>query len=200
MSYIKKALSTVNLAVVFTALLVIMSLLIPLYFRDEFFGLGAYFINKYGQDKLDITILIIAAISSTPLALPVWCYAVFGAAMGFSPVRLILVVSMGAALGSSFTYFLGRFFGNTKIVRKKFPNLERHPWTSGRSALIVSILTFLGTASPFPIDVVYAACGLKKYPFFLFWPIAFVARVVKYTYLVYGFKYIQGLDSISNVF
>ena len=200
MSYIKKALSTVNLAVVFTALLVIMSLLIPLYFRDEFFRLGTYFITKYGQDKIDISIVIFAAISSSPLALPVWCYAVFGAAMGFSPVRLILVVSLGAALGSSFTYFLGRFFGNTKFVRKRFPNLDKHPWTSGKSVLIVSIINFLGTASPFPIDVVYAACGLKKYPFFLFWPIAFVARIVKYSYLVYGFKFFQGLDSIPNVF
>lgn len=190
---------SVNWALIFTVLLIIMSIVVPLYYQDEFFRFGRYYLSKYGQTRLDLTLFLITFVSSTPLAVPVWSYAVFGAAMGFDPMRLIIVVSLGAACGSSVTYFIGRYFGSTKFIRKRFPNLERHPWTSGRSVFIVSLILFLGTASPLPIDVVYAACGLKKYYFYLFWPIAFCGRIVKYTYLIHGYMYIQNIDELSSV-
>ena len=190
---------SVNWAIVFTVLLVLLSLLVPLYFQEEFFNYGKYFFNKYGQSRLDLTIFLITFVSSTPLAVPVWSYAVFGAAMGFDPLRLIMFVSLGAACGSSVTYFIGRFFGLTNFVRKRFPSLEKHPWTSGKSVYIVSLILFFGTASPLPIDVVYAACGLKKYHFYLFWPIAFCGRLVKYTYLIYGYLYLQNMEGLNNI-
>ncbi|MGI9534405.1 MAG: VTT domain-containing protein [Thermodesulfobacteriota bacterium] len=195
----KASIQSINWAIVFTVVLVIMSLVVPLYFQDEFFRFGKYFLSKYGQTRLDLTLFLITFVSSTPLAVPVWSYAVFGAAMGFDPVRLIIVVSLGAACGSSVTYFIGRYFGSTNFVRKRFPNLERHPWTSGKSVFIVSLLLFFGTASPLPIDVVYVACGLKKFYFYLFWPIAFCGRIVKYTYLIHGYMYLQNMEELNTV-
>jgi membrane protein YqaA with SNARE-associated domain len=84
---------------------------------------------------------------------------------------------------------IGKYFSNTEWVKNRFPNIHKHPWTHGKSMKYVTLLLFIGTASPIPCDVFYVACGAKKYPTLLFWVTMVAARFVRYMYLGYGFKY-----------
>jgi membrane protein YqaA with SNARE-associated domain len=58
---------------------------------------------------------------------------------------------------------------------------------------MVTGFLFLGTASPIPCDVFYAACGLKKFPWPLFWATMIGARFIRYWYLGYGFEFFKDM-------
>ncbi len=182
---------TINFAFVFTLALIIVSIIVPFIFQEEFVSFGQSLLLEHGQDKLDLSLYIVTAISSTPVALPVWSYAVFGTMIGYDPTRLIIIIALGASTGSTVSYFIGRYFGATDFVKRNFPNIENHPWTEGRSRWIVSIVLFVGAASPIPFDIMYAACGLKRFPALLFWMIIVLAWSLKVSYLVYGYRLIQ---------
>jgi len=182
---------TINFAFVFTLALIIVSIIVPFIFQKEFVSFGQPLLLEHGQDKLDLSLYIVTAISSTPVALPVWSYAVFGTMIGYDPTRLIIIIALGASTGSTVSYFIGRYFGTTDFVKRNFPNIENHPWTEGRSRWIVSIVLFVGAASPIPFDIMYAACGLKRFPALLFWMIIVLAWSLKVSYLVYGYRLIQ---------
>ena len=181
----------VNVTFIFAALVVLTSIALPLIFRDEIVALGQAILLRYGQDRIDIVLYLITTISSTPLALPVWIYAVLGAMLGYEPIRLIIVMGLGSMSGSTITYSIARYFGKSKFIRKNFPNIENYPWTQGRSKRVISIILFLGAASPIPFDIMYAACGLKRFPAVLFVPITFISFTIKFTYLFYGYDFIS---------
>jgi membrane protein YqaA with SNARE-associated domain len=84
---------------------------------------------------------------------------------------------------------LGKHYGGSAWIKKRFPNIRKHPWTHGKSRFYVTLMLFLGTASPIPCDVFYVACGVKRYPTVMFWVTMVLARFVRYCYLGYGFKY-----------
>lgn len=180
-----------NLVYVLTTVSILASILVPMIFGDLFFRTGRRMLDSLGAGELDAGLYILTAVSSTPLALPVWCYAVLGRMLGMEPVRLITVIGSGAATGSTMTYLLGRYFGNTRFARKHFPGIENHQWTSGRSVRAISLLLFAGALSPLPFDVMYAACGAKRYPVYLFTPIVFLAWTSRITLLVWGFGLLQ---------
>ncbi|MCK4632805.1 MAG: DedA family protein [candidate division Zixibacteria bacterium] len=161
-------------------------------FNEEIKEFGVGLMSRYGQGWVDIILFLLTAISSTPLALPIWGYAQAGVAIGYDVVRLASIMAVGSALGSLVTYAVGRYFSNSATVKKKFPKLMRHAWTEGRSRTYVTLFLFLGTAGPIPSDVLYAACGFKRYPVALFLVTMIVARFVRYLYLGYGFKYMIG--------
>lgn len=186
-----------NLVYFSTALLIVTSVVVPLIYKEQIIGVGTFLIDRYGQDNLDITIFLLTAISGSPVALPVWIYAIYGTMLGYDPFRLILVVSLGASFGSQITYCLGRYFGTCSFVKRKFPKLENHPWTDGRSFWITTGIVFGGTAAPLPLDLIYAACGFKRYPAFIFWINIFFARILRYSLLVYGWKLVSDM-SIFN--
>jgi len=188
---------SVNPAFIVTAALIIISIIIPLLFRQEFLRLGQSVMTSYGQERIDLILFAVSAISSSPVALPVWTYAAFGSLLGYESLRLVLVMSLGAMTGSSITYLLGRYFGSTRVVRKYFPNVQSHPWTKGRSGWLVSLLLFGGAVSPIPFDVMYAACGAKRYPVALFTPILFTAWAIKLSVVVYGFKFADHIPYLS---
>ena len=146
---------------------------------------------RYGQDRVDLILYLITTISSTPLALPVWIYSVLGAMLGFEPARLIIVMGLGSMSGSIITYFVARYFGKSRFIKKNFPNIENHSWTHGRSKRVISVILFLGAASPIPFDIMYAACGMKRFPIALFAPITFISFSIKFTYLFYGYDLIK---------
>ena len=187
---------TLNLSVFFIILVLATSIVLPFIFREEIIGLGRYLLLTYGQQRIDLILYVITTISSTPLALPVWIYAVLGSMLGFDPARIIIVMGLGSMSGSTITYFIARYFGKSRFIRNNFPNIESHPWTEGRSIWVISLVLFLGAASPVPFDILYAACGLKRYPVGLFSPIVFVAFCIKFTYLFYGFELIQSYAPI----
>jgi membrane protein YqaA with SNARE-associated domain len=159
-------------------------------FKDEINAFGVDLLNRYGQGWVDVVLFLLTAVSSTPLVLPIWGYAQAGVAIGYSIVHLAIVMAVGSATGSLVTYYLGRVLGDTRFVQRKFPNLRTNRWTEGRSKRMVTLFLFLGTASPIPSDVLYAACGFKRFPVFLFYVTMVAARFVRYSYLAYFFKYL----------
>ena len=190
--------SVINLTFVVTVFMIITSIVLPFVFREEIVNIGQTLLLRYGQDRIDFILYLITTVSSTPLALPVWIYAVLGSMLGYEPLRVILVMGLGSMTGSTITYFIARLFGKSKFVKRNFPNIENHPWTRGRSIWVISLILFTGAASPIPFDILYAACGLKRYPIFLFTPILFLAFSFKFCYLFYGYDLIQS-SSLFNI-
>lgn len=176
--------------IVITVSIILGGLIITALFQDELMALGTHFLGAYGQNWMDAILFLITAVSSTPLFLPIWGYALVGISMGYGVVHLAIVMAIGSSTGSLVTYFIGRYLGDTQRIRRRFPKIVKHPWTEGRPRRVTTLFLFLGTASPIPCDVLYAACGLKKYPWLLFWATLIPARFVRYTYLGLGFEFI----------
>ncbi len=189
--------SAINITLMITVLMVITSIVLPLIYREEIVSIGQTLLFRYGQDRIDFILYFITTLSSTPLALPVWIYAVLGSMLGYEPLRLILVISLGSVTGSTITYFIARFFGKSKFVQRNFPNIENHPWTKGRSIWVVSLILFTGAASPIPFDILYAACGMKRFPVLVFAPILFLAFSIKFCYLFFGYDLIQSYSILN---
>lgn len=182
---------TLNLTLVFALIVILTSIILPFVYRNQIVSIGETLLLRYGQENIDLILYMVTTVSSTPVALPVWIYAVLGEMLGFDPVRVIIIMGLGSMSGSTITYFLARYFGKSNFIKRNFPNIERHPWTEGRSLWLISIILFLGAVSPLPCDVLYAACGLKRYPVLLFSPIVFAAFTIKIGYLFYGYELIQ---------
>lgn len=183
--------NTINVSFIFAALVILTSVVVPFIFREEIVSFGHSLLLRYGQDRIDIVLYLITTVSSTPLALPVWIYAVLGAMLGYEPIRLIIIMGLGSMTGSTITYFIARYFGKSKFITKNFPNIQNHPWTTGRSKWIIGFILFAGAASPLPFDIMYAACGMKRYPIFIFIPIVLISFCIKFAYLFYGYDLIQ---------
>ena len=177
-------------AIATTVGIIVGGIVITLIFQDDVNEFGVKLIESSGQGTVDVVLFSITAVSSTLLMLPIWGYALAGIAMGYNVVRLAVVMALGSATGSLTTLLIGRYFSERSFIKRKFPNLKEHPWTAGKSRVVVTWILFIGAASPIPIDVVYLACGAKKYPISLFWPLIAAARVVRYLYLGYGFSLI----------
>ncbi len=188
--------SAINLTFIITLLMIFTSIVLPLVYREEIIGIGHSLLLSYGQDRIDFILYFITTISSTPLALPVWIYAVLGSILGYEPLRLIIVMGLGSMTGSTITYFIARYFGKSKFVKQNFPIIENHPWTRGRSIWVVSLILFTGAASPIPFDIFYAACGMKRFPILLFAPVLFLAFLIKFAYLFYGYDLIQSYSTL----
>jgi len=182
--------------ILITAAIILGGIILTAVFRDDVLQLGEHLLKTSGQTWADVILFLLTAVSSTPLALPVWVYAVIGAALGMHIIRLAAVMAVASATGSLVTLFVGRYFGNTAWVTRRFPKLHDHPWTRGRSRAFVTALLFFGTASPIPCDVLFVACGAKKYPVLLFWITMIAARFIHYLYIGYGFTYFR--DFISH--
>lgn len=135
--------------------------------------------EEYGQSNLDLILFALTLISSTPLMLPIWGYCLIGMALGYSVWRLALVMALGSALGSFVTYWLSRFFGRHPWIVRKFSNSLQRKWTEGKSRRMVAWLLFIGTATPIPFDVMYVACGVKRFPWPLFLLLTCCARFVR---------------------
>jgi len=180
--------------ILYTAGIILAGVIVVGIYQEQINSFGTDLMTRYGQQWFDLILLLITFISCTPLMLPVWCYALVGVALGYNIFRLAAVMAVGSASGSLVTFYLGRYFANRKWVRKRYPNLLNHPWTEGKSKMYVSWILFLGTASPIPCDVFYAACGAKRYPILPFYLLMVAGRFVRYIYLGYGFNF------FSNIF
>jgi len=174
-------------SVLTTVGIIVGGLLLTLFYQDEITGAGKFLLITYGQQWMDGVLFAITAISSTPLFLPIWGYVMVGIGMGYTVWHLAAIMALGSATGSLVTYLIGLRFGNSKRIRQRFPELVNHRWARGKSRFMTTMILFLGTASPIPCDVFYAACGLKRFPWLLFWVTLVCGRVVRYLYLGFGF-------------
>ncbi|MDH3891697.1 MAG: VTT domain-containing protein [candidate division Zixibacteria bacterium] len=174
-----------------TLAIVLVGVVLVALFRTDINDYGVSLLTRFGQDWVDVILFLVTAVSCTPIMLPVWGYAVAGAALGLSVVRLAAVMALGSALGSYTTFAIGRYMGDRSWVKRRFPDLQKNPWTYGKSRLYVTMILFFGTASPLPCDVIYAACGAKRYPSLPFFITIVAARFVRYLYMGYGFLYVS---------
>jgi membrane protein YqaA with SNARE-associated domain len=174
-----------------TAVIVVAGLVLTAAFKEDILAYGQYLMRTHSAVWVDWILLIISAVSSTPLALPIWAYTIVGIALGYHVVRLAAVMAIGSATGSLVTFMLGKYYGNSAWVRRRFPNLHKNSWTHGKSRTYVTLLLFLGTASPIPCDILYAASGAKLYPTSLFWVNMVAARFVRYVVMGYAFIYFR---------
>ncbi len=158
-------------------------------FREPINAYGVDLMMRYGQEWVDVVLFLLSAVSCTPLVLPVWGYAVLGVALGYHVVRLAAVMAFGSALGSFVTFGVGRYFSEFPWVKRRFPGIHRHRWTHGKSKKYVAWILFIGTSSPIPCDVLYVACGAKRFPPVLFLITMVAGRFVRYLSLGYGYKY-----------
>lgn len=189
--------NSLKLALLVTFGMVLASSAVSLFYGERLLGFGESLLTSYGQRNTDIMLYLITAVSSSPLPLPVSAYAVFGTLLGYEPGRLISLIALGAVTGSSVSYVLGRCFGHTRFVRRKFPEVQNHRWTKGRSLRVVSLLLFGGAMSPIPVHPMYAACGMMRYPAVLFIPIVFLGWWIRMGVVVMGMKLITDL-TIAN--
>jgi len=176
-------------SVLVTIAIILCGIILTAIFKEDIQALGEHLMTAYGQDWVDGVLFLLTAVSSSPLALPIWAYALVGVSLGYGVLRLAIVMALGSATGSLITFMLGKYFGQSSWVKKRFPSVHKHPWTRGKSRWYVTLMLFLGTTSPIPCDVFYVACGVKRYPTLLFWVTMVAARFVRYCYLGYIFKY-----------
>lgn len=185
-------------SILVTVFIIVCGIVLTAIFNDDIKAVGEYLMTTYGQEWVNGILFLLTAISSSPLMLPVWAYALVGIGLGYDIFQLAVVMALGSATGSLVTFVLGKYFGESKWMRKKFPEINKHPWTNGKSRWYVTLMLFVGTASPLPCDVFYVACGVKRYPTLLFWTTMVAARFVRYCYLGYIFKYApEALDWIA---
>jgi len=176
-------------------LMLLASMTVSALFGGKLLDLGEGLLRSCGQRNTDIILYLITAVSSSPLPLPVSAYAVFGTLLGYEPGQLITLIALGVVTGSSVSYLLGRHFGKTPFVRRKFPEVESQSWTKGRSLKVVSLILLGGALSPLPAHPMFAACGMMRYPAVLFFPIVFLAWWIRIGIVVMGIEYISSLIS-----
>ena len=186
---------SVKLAVAVMFVMVLASSGVSVLFGERLLDFGGNILTSYGRTNTDIMLYIVTAVSSSPLTLPVSAYAVIGTLLGYEPGRLITLIALGAVTGSSVSYLLGRCFGDTPFVRRRFPEIENHSWTKGRSLRVVSLILLGGAMSPVPVHPMYAACGMMRYPAALFVLIVFLGWWVRIGVVVMGIKFISDLTS-----
>lgn len=186
-----------KLVLLVTLGMMLTSSVISVLYGERFLELGEKLLTKYGQSNMDITLYLITAVSSSPLTLPVSAYAVLGTLLGLEPGRLITLMALGAMTGSTISYLLGRFFGNTPFVRRKFPEVSDRKWTEGRSLRAVSLILLGGAVSPIPVHPIYAASGMMRYPMALFISILFLAWWIRIGVVVLGIKFISQLEFMN---
>jgi membrane protein YqaA with SNARE-associated domain len=189
--------NSIKLALLVTFGMVLASTAVSLFYGERLLDFGEGLLTSYGQRNTDIMLYLITAVSSSPLTFPVTAYAVLGTLLGYEPGRLITLIALGAVTGSSVSYILGRCFGNTPFVRRKFPEVQNHRWTKGRSLRVVSLLLLGGAMSPIPVHPMYAACGMMRYPAVFFIPIVFLGWWIRMRVVVMGMKFITGLTTAS---
>jgi membrane protein YqaA with SNARE-associated domain len=183
-----------NLLPIFLTIgIMLLGIILSSIFKKDVMRIGGSLLTTYGQGWVDGILFLLTAVSSTPLVFPIWPYAMIGVALGYGVFHLALVMALGSATGSLVEFYMGRYFGESGWLKKRFPNLHKHPWTHGRSRRYVTAMLFLGTASPLPCNVFYIACGVKQYSGMLFWTTMVAARLVRYTYLGLGFLYLPEL-------
>lgn len=174
-----------------TLIIIIVSIILFALFKDSINEFGMNLLSRYGQSRVDLVLFVITAISCTPIILPIWGYIFAGLTMGYDIYRLSLVMAVAAALGSTVTLYLGRYYGKHPWIKRHFPNLEKHPWTRGKSKRMVTLILLLGNISPIPLDVFYAACGAKKYPAVPFIVTNVAGRFIRFLYVGYGFVFVK---------
>jgi membrane protein YqaA with SNARE-associated domain len=184
---------SLKLAVAVTFVMMLASSGVSVLFGERLLDFGENILTSYGQANTDLMLYIVTAVSSSPLTLPVSAYAVIGTLLGYEPGRLITLIALGAVTGSSVSYLLGRCFGDTPFVRRRFPEMENHSWTRGRSLRVVSLILLGGAMSPVPVHPMYAACGMMRYPAALFVLIVFLGWWVRIGVVVMGIKFISDL-------
>jgi hypothetical protein len=132
--------NSLKVVILVTVGMMVTSSAISILYGEWFPSIGGKLLTRYDQSYRDISLYTLSAVSTSPLTLPASEYAVLGTLLGFEPLRLITLMALGAMTGYSVSYLLGRFFGNTLFVRRRFPKVLDRNWSEGGSLRKVSLI------------------------------------------------------------
>lgn len=144
-------------------------------------------------------IFLVSLVSSASVIFPVPSFIVLiGAAKFFDPVLLIIVSSVGSAIGEMVSYGIGFGGRNIALIRKakaKWKKLfdKTEQWFEKHGGFAV-IIVF--AATPLPHDVVGLFCGIVKYDAKKFFVATLIGKAIQTTAIVYGALY--GIDFIAS--
>ncbi len=103
----------------------------------------------------------------------------------FNPFLLALVAALGASIGESTSYFIGR--GGRSVVEKKFHNQldkieELTKKVSKHGFAFIVLMSFV----PFGFDLISIIAGMIEYDLKKFFPAVFIGRFFRYSILAFA--------------
>lgn len=123
-------------------------------------------------------LFLVEIISNASIIFPAPAFAinfVLGGTPGFDPWLVGLVAGVGAAIGETTGYFVGR--GGRRILEKKYEKLlkQTREWMEKHGDFYIIILF---AATPLPHDIVGMIAGAVHYPFRRFMIATLIGKVL----------------------
>ncbi len=141
-------------------------------------------INSYGLIGVFLASLI--ANATLFLVVPIDAVILLVSSTGiFNPFLLALFAAVGAAIGESTGYFIGK--GGRSVVEKKFHNQldkieEITKKVSNSGFFFIAFMSFL----PFGFDLISIIAGMVEYDLKKFYPAVFIGRFIRYSILAFA--------------
>jgi membrane protein YqaA with SNARE-associated domain len=154
---------------------------LTLLYREGIVSFGEGLLSKYSNTVAYLILLLLTAISSTIIPLPVWAYVGAAISMGLNVYMVSIISGLGTTLGSCSTYVLGRYFSHVEWVRKKlYSDEEKMAKVRSKLSRYGLVALFFVALTPFPADPYYFACGLLRLPLATYAPVVFTGRTSRY--------------------
>jgi len=149
--------------------------------KEQMEDFGNRLLKTCGWKMAYLMLLLLTALSSTIIPLPVWAYVGMAICLGLNLLGVAIVSGIGTTLGSCTTYVLGRYLSDVKWVKKRFHTTEQKlQQRKNKFAGYGAFILFLAALSPIPSEPYYFSCGFFKYPLLIYVPVVFVARTLRY--------------------
>lgn len=164
-------------------LLLVLFAVIPLtlLYGEWIVSFGQDLLERYGKTAAYFVLLLLTAISSTIIPLPVWAYVGAAILMGLNVYMVSIIAGLGTTLGSCSTYVLGRYFSHVEWVRRRlYSDKEKMAKVQSKLSRYGLVVLFFVALTPFPADPYYFVCGLLGLPLATYVPVVFTARTSRY--------------------
>lgn len=173
-----------GLIVVIAYLILVASLPIVREWIQQFFLSADSWGVRYGY--FGAFVFTALANSTVIFPIPYTAFIVLLGSVGLNPILLGVIAGLGAALGDSTSYFLGRW-GRVLLNEKTRTNFELLRNLVSRHPHRLQFFFFLMGATPIPDDVFLIPLGIMKYPIWrALWPYALGKMILAYIFAVSG--------------
>jgi len=145
-------------------------------------------------------VFVVSIISTASVFLPVPSFLVLiGAVKFLDPVLLIIVFSVGSAIGELVSYGIGFGGRNIAFIKKTKKKWKKHfdmaeRWFEKHGGFVVVVLF---AATPLPHDIVGLLCGIIRYDVKRFFVATLIGKTIQTAAIVYIAFY--GIDIIAGI-
>ncbi len=141
-------------------------------------------INSYGLIGIFLASLIANATILFPLPMDAVIILVSSTGI-FNPFLIAFFAALGAAIGESTGYFVGR--GGRSVVEKKFGNqLDKVDDSAKKISQWGFPFIVLMSFVPFAFDLISIIAGMMEYDLKKFYPAVFIGRFFRYSILAFA--------------